>query len=262
MPDVYAEVIGDPVAHSLSPAIHTSWIAALGLDARYEATPVTPEGLPTYLADRRADPDWRGCNVTSPHKIAIAQLVDRRTSTAERTGAVNCVFRDGDALVGDNSDIAGIAAALGSAEIAGRKTVILGAGGAAAPAVDHLLEQGAADIVLLARDPDRAAPLSRRAPGRLRAAPFAGEEIAGASVVINATPLGLLGGMPMPAAILAALPSAAPGATVLDMVYRPERTPLLASAEAAGLRAVTGMVMLIGQARPSFELFFGRSAPA
>jgi shikimate dehydrogenase len=261
MPDVYAEVIGDPVAHSLSPAIHTSWIAALGLDARYQATGVTPEGLAPFLAGRRADPDWRGCNVTAPHKVAVAALMDRLTPAAERIGAVNCVFRDRGALVGDNTDIAGVAAALGSAEIAGRKTVILGAGGAAAPAVDHLLEQGAAEIVLLVRDSDRAALLCRRAPDRVRAAPFAGEDIAGTSVVINATPLGLQGGMPMPAAILAALPSAAPGATVLDMVYRPERTPLLAAAEAAGLRAVRGMVMLIGQARPSFALFFGRPAP-
>ena len=262
MPDVYAEVIGDPVAHSLSPAIHTRWIAALGLDARYWATRVASAELEPFLAERRRDSDWRGCNVTAPHKVAVAALVDRLTPAAERIGAVNCVFRDSDALVGDNTDIAGIAAALGSAEIAGRRAVILGAGGAAAPALDHLLDQGAAEIVLLARDPGRAAPLCRRAPGRVRAGPFAGDEIAGASVVINATPLGLEGGTPMPAAILAAVHSAAPGATVLDMVYRPECTPLMAAADAAGLRAASGLVMLTGQARPAFELFFGRSAPA
>ena len=262
MPEPYAEVIGDPVAHSLSPAIHGRWIDALGLEAYYRATRVAPAELASFLASRRENPDWRGCNVTAPHKVAMAELVDRLTPAAERVGAVNCVFRGGGALIGDNTDLAGIAAALSDAEVAGRKTVILGAGGAAASAVDHLLDEGAAEIVLLARNPDRAALLRRRAPDRIRPATFAGEEIDGASIVINATPLGLEGGMPMPDAILAALHSAAPRATVLDMVYRPERTPLIAAAEAAGLRAVTGVAMLIGQARPAFELFFGLPAPA
>lgn len=262
MPELWAEVIGDPIAHSLSPAIHSRWIEALGMNARYRAMRVSADELIPFLDHRRRDPDWCGCNVTAPHKQAVAKLMDRLTPAAERIGAVNCVFREDAALVGGNTDIFGVAAALGGAEIAGRKAVILGAGGAAAPAVDHLLAQGAAEIVLLVRDPDRAAPLRRRAPDRIRAALFAREEIAGASVVINATPLGLDGGTPMPAEFLAALPSAAPGATLLDMIYCPQRTPLLAAAEAAGLRTSTGMVMLVGQARPSFELFFGQPAPA
>lgn len=258
----YAEVIGDPIAHSLSPGIHNRWIEALGLNAHYRATRVSADELISFLDKRRPDPDWRGCNVTSPHKQSVAKLVDRLTPAAERIGAANCVFRKGGALVGDNTDIFGLAAALGGAEIAGRKAVILGAGGAAAPALDHLLDQGAAEIVLLARNPDRAAPLQYRAAERARVAPFAAEGIAGASVVINATPLGLEGGLPMPTSVLDALPSAGPGALVLDMVYHPERTPLLAAAEAAGLRTVTGLTMLIAQARPAFELFFGRAAPA
>jgi len=262
MPDSYAEVIGDPIAHSLSPAIHGRWIDALGLDARYDRTRVTSEELSVFLAARRNDPAWRGCNVTAPHKIAIAKLVDRLAPAAARIGAVNCIYRDGDALVGDNTDLAGIATALAGADIADRKAVIIGAGGAAAPAVDHLLEQGVGEVVLLVRHPARAQTLRLRAPDRIRTAPFDGEEIAGASVIINATPLGLEGGRPMPDSILAALATAAPGATVLDMVYRPERTPLLAAAEAAGHRAAGGMVMLVGQARPAFELFFGRAAPA
>lgn len=262
MPDAYAEVIGDPVAHSLSPSIHSRWIAALGLNARYQATRVTAEGLSAFLDGRRHDPDWRGCNVTAPHKQVVMKLVDRLTPAAERIGAANCLYRDGDALVGDNTDLAGVAAALQSAEIAGRKAVILGAGGAAAPAVDHLLDRDAAEIVLLVRDTGRADPLRSRAPDRIRTAPFTGSAIAGASIVINTTPLGLEGGVPMPDSILTAIPAAALGATVLDMVYHPERTPLIAAAEVAGLRAVTGLVMLIAQARPSFELFFGRRAPA
>ena len=262
MPEPYAEVIGDPVAHSLSPAIHGRWLAALGLNARYQSTRVTGDELLPFLDQRRADSDWRGCNVTAPHKQAVATLVDRLTPAAERIGAVNCIYREGDELVGANTDLAGVAAALSSAEIAGRKAVILGAGGAAAPAVDYLLERRAAEVVLMVRDPARADILRRRAPDCIRTAPFTGEAIAGASVVINSTPLGLGSGVPMPQAILTALPSAALGATVLDMVYHPERTPLLAAAEIAGLRPVTGLVMLVGQARPAFELFFGRPAPA
>jgi shikimate dehydrogenase len=262
MREIFAEVIGDPVAHSLSPAIHNRWIEMLRLDAHYQATRVTSGELIPFLAQRRGDPDWRGCNVTAPHKQAVAKLVDRLTHAAERIGAINCVYRDGDALVGANTDLAGVATALSAADIAGRKAVILGAGGAAAPAVDHLLDRGAAEIVLMVRDPARADVLGRRAPDLVRTAPFTGEAIAGASVVINATPLGLEGGAPMPDAILAALPTAAPRATVLDMIYRPERTQLLEAAETAGLRTVGGLVMLVGQARPAFELFFGRPAPA
>ncbi|HEY0325579.1 MAG TPA: shikimate dehydrogenase [Allosphingosinicella sp.] len=262
MPEQYAEVIGDPVAHSLSPAIHNRWIEMLRLDAHYQATRVTSGELIPFLAQRRGDPDWRGCNVTAPHKQAVAKLVDRLTPAAERIGAVNCVYRDGDSLVGANTDLAGVAAALSAADIAGRKAVILGAGGAAAPAVDHLLDRGAAEIVLMVRDPARADVLGRRAPDCVRTAPFTGEAIAGASVVINATPLGLEGRTAMPDAVLAALSTAAPGATVLDMVYRPERTPLLEAADAAGLRPVSGLIMLVEQARPAVELFFGRPAPA
>ncbi len=261
MPELYAEVIGDPIAHSLSPAIHARWIEMLGLDARYRATRIAPAELKSFLAGRRDDPVWRGCNVTAPHKLAVAALLDRLTPAAERIGAVNCVFRDGGALVGDNSDIAGVAAALAGADIAGSKAVILGAGGAAAPAIDHLLGQGAGEIVLLARDAAKAAPLRRREPDRIAIAPFDGEAVAGASIVINATPLGMTGRLSMPQGILDALPCAARGATLLDMVYRPARTALLAAAEAAGLRAVDGLSMLIGQARPAFGRFFGQPAP-
>src|SRR3712207_4413624 len=108
MPEAYAEVIGDPIAHSLSPLIHNRWIAALGLAAEFRRTRVAAEELPTFLASRRVDACWRGCNVTAPHKIAILRLLDRLTPAAERIGAVNCVFRDGAQLVGDNKDVDGI----------------------------------------------------------------------------------------------------------------------------------------------------------
>jgi shikimate dehydrogenase len=260
MPEPYAEVIGDPIAHSLSPAIHGRWIAALLLEARYQASRVTAAELVPFLDRRRRDPDWRGCNVTAPHKRAVAGLVDRLTPAAERIGAVNCVFREGGLLIGDNTDVTGIAAALGGTGIAGSKAVIIGAGGAAAPAVDHLLGHGATEIVLLARQPARAEPLRLWAPDRVRIAPMESDEVADARLVINATPLGMSGGPAMPRSILQAI-GGARDATIFDMVYRPARTELLAAAEAAGLRAVGGFDMLVGQARPSFERFFGMPAP-
>ena len=260
----YAEVIGDPIAHSLSPLIHGRWIEALGLEADYRRTLVAGADLAGYLAARRADPDWRGCSVTAPHKVAIIPLLDRLTPAAERIGAVNCVFREGGALVGDNKDFDGIAAALGSADLAGRKAVIIGAGGAAAPAVDYLLEREGSEIVLLVRDPSKAAHLIGRAPDRIRAEPMgsAAAAIAGAAAIINATPLGMNGAPPVPRSVLDGLATAAAGATVLDMVYRPEKTPLLAAAETAGLHPVGGLAMLVGQARPAFARFFGLAAPA
>ena len=109
----YAEVIGDPIAHSKSPQIHRHWLQQTGLDGDYRATRVSREGLAGYFAERRADPDWRGCNVTIPHKENVAPLIDDVASDAAAIGAVNCVIREGDRLVGYNSDVNGIAAALG-----------------------------------------------------------------------------------------------------------------------------------------------------
>lgn len=261
MPEAYAEVIGDPIGHSLSPVIHRRWIAALGLQASYEATHVQSDDLARFFTKRGHDQAWRGCNVTAPHKRVVTELVDRLTPAAELIGAVNCIYRDGEALVGDNTDIAGIAVALAGVDLTGGRAVILGAGGAAAPAVDHLLRYGVGEIVLLTRDPAKAASLRQRASDRIAVASFEADAIAGASLVINATPLGMTGGAEMPQPILDALTSAERDATVLDMVYRPARTRLLAAAEAAGLRAVGGIEMLIGQARPAFERFFGQAAP-
>ena len=104
----YAEVIGDPIAQSKSPAIHGFWIEKLGLEAAYRAHHVTSETLAAYLSERREDPDWRGCNVTMPHKQAVAPLVDRIEPLAKRVGAINTVYRGADgALIGRNTDVAG-----------------------------------------------------------------------------------------------------------------------------------------------------------
>jgi shikimate dehydrogenase len=230
----YAEVIGDPIAHSKSPAIHRFWLEKLGLETDYRATRVTD--LAAYFAVRRGDPDWHGCNVTAPHKQAVIPFLDE----ASPIGAVNCIVRDGDRLVGLNTDVDGIVEGLAGADLS--KVVLIGAGGAAKAARAALADAG--EIVSITRQNIENIEL-----------------IAGATLIVNATPLGMAHAAPMPPALLAALPSATSNAIVLDMVYQPLDTPLLQAARAAGLRTVDGLAMLIGQARRAFRLFFGAEPP-
>jgi shikimate dehydrogenase len=231
----YAEVIGNPISHSKSPAIHGFWLKKLGLEGDYKATLVTD--LSAYLETRRGDPDWRGCNVTAPHKEAVIPFLDEATSI----GAVNCIVRDGDHLIGLNTDVDGIVEVLAGADRS--KVMLIGAGGAAKATRAALSDAG--EIVSITRQNIEKMGL-----------------IADATLIVNATPLGMAHAGPMPAKLLAALPSAAPGATLLDMVYEPLDTPLLQAARAAGLRTVDGLAMLIGQARRAFRLFFGAEPPA
>ncbi len=249
----FAEVIGDPVAHSLSPAIHGFWLARLGLPGRYQAAPVRAEDLAAFLESRRGDPAWRGCNVTAPLKQAVIPLLDE----AGAIGAVNCIVPDGGRLVGYNTDVDGIAAALTGADL--RRVLLIGAGGAARAALAWLAEAGARNVVVLARDLSKAAHELEFTGNIL---PLDAPDLAEASLIINASPLGMAHAGAMPNAMLAGLAAAAPGATVFDMVYEPIDTPLLRAARAANLRTVDGLTMLIGQARRAFRLFFGAEPPA
>ncbi|GAA3257920.1 hypothetical protein GCM10020258_18520 [Sphingomonas yabuuchiae] len=125
----YAEVIGDPIAHSKSPKIHGFWLKALGIEAEYRATHVTPDALPAYFAERKADPNWRGCNITVPHKIAALEHVEDREDIRTAIGATNTAFRDADgALIGTNTDAAGFAAPLKAFDLAGKPVTVIGAG--------------------------------------------------------------------------------------------------------------------------------------
>jgi len=232
---MYAEVIGNPIAHSKSPAIHRFWLKKLGFIGDYKPTLVTD--LNDHFEARRRDPDWRGCNVTAPHKAAVIPFLDE----ASPIGAVNCILRDGDRLIGLNTDVDGIEEALAGADRT--RVVLIGAGGAAKAARAALADAG--EIASIVRQDIEKTGL-----------------IAGATLIVNATPLGMAHAGAIPASLLAALPSAAPGATVLDMVYEPLDTPLLQAARAAGLRTVDGLAMLIGQARRAFRLFFGAEPPA
>lgn len=264
MDEPYAEVIGDPIAQSKSPLIHRHWLDALGISGDYRATLVRPQELEEYLRGRRSDPHWLGCNVTMPHKERILAHLDALDDSAESVGAVNCVIPSGGRLVGLNTDLDGVAAALDPIDLEGEKTVVIGAGGGARAAVAYLGKRNVGAIALLLRDPKKGDALRGLAgDSRFESHAFEACEAAieGASLIVNASPLGMAGSPDMPAAMIESIGRDPAGATLFDMVYRPEKTRFLAVGQENGVTTVDGLTMLIGQARRAFQLFFGSSPP-
>lgn len=260
----YAEVIGDPVAHSKSPAIHGFWLERLGIGAEYRAQLVRPGAIPDYLDLRRGDEAWRGCNVTIPHKESILHLLDAVEPGADRIGAVNTVVRQaGGRLLGTNTDIDGIAEAIGQHDLQGRRVVVIGCGGAARAAFVYLSKQGCARVSILARNAEKAKRAAQEC--RLKAVPLAFQPRSGAfqeaALVINATQLGMDGQDEMPQFVLDEVKTAATDALVFDMVYVPLDTKLLSAAKSRGFATADGLAMLVGQASFAFERFFGRRPP-
>ena len=258
----YAEVIGDPVAHSKSPLIHKFWLGELGLEGDYRAVRVAPTELPDWLAARRGDPDWRGCNVTIPHKLAIMTLLDE--VDVQGVGAVNCVVPRAGSLVGHNTDVAGVEEALGDGIEAGAPVCLIGAGGGARAAVAALAGLGVGELRIIVRDPARGRDLLEgvATKGAVFGFESAGEALDGCVGMVNASPLGLAGFPQMPATLLRGLAAIRRGGFVLDMVYGSAKTPLIEQAERAGLRAKDGLAMLTGQAKQAFRYFFGAEAPS
>jgi shikimate dehydrogenase len=259
----FAEVIGDPIAQSKSPLIHKHWLQVLDIEGDYLRTRVEAADLDVFLAARRSDPDWRGCNVTVPHKETVVPLLDELDKSAATVGAVNCVVPRSGRLVGYNTDVDGIAAALDATEFEGREAILIGAGGAARAAVAYLAGRNLTSLTVLARDPIKAESLRSLAP-RV-SFQFAGLDddpaAASPSAIINASPLGMISSPDMPDSLLATVAARASGATVFDMVYNPLETAFLAAGRDAGGRPVDGLTMLVGQAERAFDLFFGRPPP-
>ncbi|MFW2349560.1 shikimate dehydrogenase family protein [Qipengyuania sp.] len=269
---VYAEVIGDPIAQSKSPAIHGFWIEKLGLDAQYRATHVEGPALEEYLASRREDVAWRGCNVTMPHKQAVMPLLDRLEPLAKRVGAVNTVVKAPDGnLVGRNTDMAGFLEPLGERlrdRHYFRMARVLGTGGAARAIVVGLAKEGFT-LVLAGRNPDKArALLDELDPeGDHHVAPldhfsdatdFAFDDREGCcDLVVNASPLGMRGQPPL----AFDWSHAPPGSIAYDIVTDPVETEFLENARAAGFETIDGLSMLIGQAAAAFAHFFGVEPP-
>ncbi|HEY0085261.1 MAG TPA: shikimate dehydrogenase, partial [Allosphingosinicella sp.] len=251
----YAEVIGDPIAHSKSPAIHKFWLEATSMEGDYRATQVRKADLVPYLAERRADPDWRGCNLTMPLKAEVAPLLDGSFPAAAAAGAVNTVFRHGEKLIGNNTDLRGFAEPFRDVHQARGSALILGAGGAARAVFIALAGLGFEPVRVMARK-----PLVRSGghPSFMRHAWLPMERLLpAADLVVNATPIGMAGG-PQLDFDLSQLPS---GACAYDLVYNPLETPFLAAARRRGLRTIDGLAMLIGQAAWAFTHFFEADPP-
>ena len=256
MSSVY--LLGHPVAHSLSPAMHNAAFAALGLPHRYETRDVEPSRLADVVEALRRD-DVLGANVTIPHKEAVVGLVDELTEEARRIGAVNTIVRRTSRLVGDNTDGYGFARALAAAgvDVSGKDVMVLGAGGAARACVRAL--SAAHIVVLAARDLDRATALAATVGKPAVARPWADARrtASGIDVLVNATPLGLHGEDLLADFAFSPLP-----AVVVDLVPTRTATPLVRRArEAQDVRVVDGLSMLLHQAARSFTLWTGREAP-
>lgn len=253
-------VIGYPLGHTLSPTFHNYLFDRLGLDARYRALETTPGEL-GKVAQQLRHGELTGINITLPHKTAFLAYLDRIAPEALPVGAVNCVGMDQGELVGYNTDLAGLYYALTSAKfpIAGSQVLLLGAGGAARAALTALRQQGAAQICVAGRrvaavqhfigsfprDGDATTLKAEQLDAALDTTPY--------QLIINATPVGM---WPQTDAALLVEDQLHGGQTVLDMVYRPEKTLLLQRAKAQGCRIIPGLEMFIGQGLASLQHWF------
>ena len=261
---VVAGVTGRPVTHSLSPILHNAWLAAAGIDGVYVAFPLEGDGFEAFVQGLRGGV-VRGLNVTIPFKERALALADAASDLARLSGAANVLtFQTDGRILADNTDGAGLLSAFRSQapgwEAAAGPVVVLGAGGAARGAAAALLAAGAPRIWVVNRTLARAEAIAETLGPKVMALPLerAGEALREASAVVNATSAGLSG----QGALDVPLEVTPPSAVVMDMVYKPLETPFLAQARALGRTTVDGLEMLIGQAVPSFEQFFGQPPPA
>jgi shikimate dehydrogenase len=257
-----AGVLGQPVAHSRSPRLHRHWMARHGLPGDYVAVEVAPDALEAVL---RALPlmGFRGVNVTVPHKVAALAAADEASPRARRIGAANMLTFAGGRILADNTDGEGFLRALRQGapgwEPGAGPATLLGAGGAARAVLDALLEAGVPEVVLTNRTRAAAEALAEAAAAewgpRLRVLDWvaAGNAVEEGALVVNATALGMTG----KPAFRVPLDGLRPGQTVVDLVYAPLETRLLAEARAAGAVAVDGLGMLLHQAAPAFEAWWG-----
>ncbi len=254
-----AGLMGWPVMHSRSPKIHNFWLAKYGLNGTYVPLAIRAEGLRAAL---RALPalGFAGCNLTIPHKEAAFEIVDRVDPLARRIGAINCVVVAADgSLDGYNYDgfgyIQSILEAYPNWRADAGPIVVVGAGGGARAVLVSLADRGAQEIRLVNRSPERAQALAREFGAPIEAVAWKERyaALAGAAMLINTTSQGMAG-QPALDLVLDKLPAPA---LVSDIIYVPRETPLLAAARLRGNRTVNGLGMLLNQARPAFQAWFG-----
>ena len=263
----FCGVIGNPVEHSLSPAIHNAAFRKLGLNFLYLAWKV--EAIGDAVRGLRALGNFRGASVTIPHKVAVLPFLDEIDATARHIGAINTIVSENGKLLGTNTDAAGALRALkeGSAPLRGESVLILGSGGAArAIAFALVVDAGIRHVYLLGIDDTErgqlAKDLTEKTAVRVTEA-YLDEKalkaaLAETKVLIHCTPTGMApktGITCVPAQLLH------PGLTVMDIVYNPRETQLLADAKTAGCRIISGLEMFLYQAAAQFERWTGRSAP-
>lgn len=253
----FAEVIGHPISHSKSPLIHRFWLEQLGMVGGYHARDVLPENLGAYFDEMAANPEWRGCNITIPHKIAALDYVTDPGGVRDSIGAINTVFRgEKGELIGTNTDAGGFYGPIADLPLAGETAIVVGAGGAARAVLFALAQADVGEVVVLARNALKAAGLLAHfgLKGRVLAMDA---RLPDAALLVNASPLGMTGQEPLDID-LSPLPE---HALVYDLVYAPIETGLLKAARARELETVDGLEMLVGQAAIAFELFFGVAPP-
>lgn len=259
-------VIGDPIEHTLSPAMHNAAFRKLGLDYVYVPFRVRKEELGKAIEGMRAL-NIRGLNVTIPHKVAIIPFLDKLDPMAEKIGAVNTLVNNDGVLTGFNTDASGFLQALLERGITakGKKAIILGAGGAAR-GIGFILAEKGAHLVFLNRHLPRAEELARRIAQIFQKKVQAlmlneenlGKVLAGADILVNTTSVGMAPGRdetPVPARLLRS------GLMVYDIVYNPLQTRLLKEAETVGAGTIGGIDMLVWQGALAFEKWTGRQAP-
>ncbi|MGD0184401.1 MAG: shikimate dehydrogenase [Roseiarcus sp.] len=254
-----AGVCGWPVVHSRSPLIHGYWLRTLGIEGAYDRFAVPPAEFPAFAASIGRD-RFVGANVTVPHKEAAFAACDRLSADAQASGAVNTLWREEDgALCGDNTDVAGFLANLDDGAPYWRRNaetaVVLGAGGAARAILYALLSCGLSRVAIVNRTRARAEALAAQFGRGTTAASWRElpKWLAKADLLVNTTTLGMAGH----AALQVDLKPMKSSAVVTDIVYIPLATPLIEAARRRGLRAVEGLGMLLHQATPGFERWFG-----
>jgi shikimate dehydrogenase len=265
---VICGIIGDPIGHTMSPAMHNAAFKSLGLNYVYVPFKVKSMELRKAIEGIRGL-NLRGVNVTIPHKVAVIQLLDKLDPLAERIGAVNTIVNDEGILTGYNTDATGFLQTLHDRNIepAEKKVLLLGAGGAAR-AIGHILTREKARVTILNRKQelswaeDLAARLSRNYKTEVKALELTPENlkkaISNAEILVNATSLGMspeIDATPVPAELLRA------DLTVFDVVYNPLQTRLLREAKAAGAKTIDGLEMLVQQGAVSFEIWTSVKPP-
>jgi shikimate dehydrogenase len=259
-----AFVIGWPISHSRSPLIHNYWLKSLGLPGSYEKTAVPPEALEEFLGSLN-EQGLVGGNVTLPHKEGAFALCAKTSPSAQALQAVNTVWMEAGELCGDNTDVVGFLASLDADmpdwDKVCEKAVVLGAGGAARAIIAGLIGRGVEHITIVNRSRERAEELAAlahriRLDQAVAVADYAAlpRELSAADLLINTTSLGMRGQPPLEID-LEPLPD---HAAVADIVYVPLETALITSAKARGLKTSGGLGMLLHQAVPGFERWFGK----